>query len=198
VEIPKQLTATLHVFVGNYPSFALQRRFMLLEDLKMLYLREIATLERELKLYPDDASVWKELPGLPNSAGTLFLHLAGSLQHFFGTTFGETGYVRNRETEFTRRNVPHSDIKHELANAKRGVQAAFESLTEDKLEQIFPVQFADAEYSTRLTLLQFLSHLAFHLGQIDYHRRVVTGDSVSANAIDPSRLNTVPVGKQAS
>lgn len=58
---------------------------MLLKDLKALYLRELATLERGLGLYPDDASVWQELPGLPNSAGTLFLQLSGSLQHFFDT-----------------------------------------------------------------------------------------------------------------
>ncbi len=160
----------------------------LLGDLKVLYLREIATLERELDLYPDDASVWKELPGLPNSAGNLFLHLAGSLQHFFGATFGKTLYERNREAEFNKRNVSYSDLKQELSRAKQSVIAAFDNLTEDSLTQIFPVQFADATFSTRLTLLQFLSHLAYHLGQIDYHRRVVTGSSASANAIAASDL----------
>jgi DinB superfamily len=160
----------------------------LLEDLKVLYLREIATLERELDLYPDDASVWKELPGLPNPAGNLLLHLAGSLQHFFGATFGKTLYQRNREAEFTKRNVSRSELKQELFNARKGVQAAFANLTEDSLTQVFPVQFADVEFSTRLTLLQFLSHLAYHLGQIDYHRRVVTGSSASANAIAASDL----------
>ncbi|WP_019588825.1 hypothetical protein [Deinococcus apachensis] len=67
---------------------------MLLQDLRKLYLREISTLERELDLYPDEASIWSEPPGLPNSAGTLFLHLTGSLQHFFGAVLGKTGYVR--------------------------------------------------------------------------------------------------------
>lgn len=161
---------------------------MLVQDLKALYLREIATLERELELYPDDASVWQDLPGLPNSAGTLLLHMAGSLQHFFGATFGGTGYVRNREAEFTRRNVPRSNIQEELVHAKMGVQIAFDNLTEDDLEQTFPVQFADAEFTIQLTLLQFLSHLAYHLGQIDYHRRAVTGNSTSASAIAASEL----------
>jgi Protein of unknown function (DUF1572) len=160
----------------------------LLGDLKVLYLREIATLERELDLYPDDTSVWKELPGLPNPAGNLMLHLAGSLQHFFGATLGKTLYQRNREAEFTKRNVPRSDLKQELSKARQGVIAAFDNLTEDSLRQVFPVHFADAPFSTRLTLLQFLSHLAYHLGQIDYHRRVVTGSNVSANAIAASDL----------
>ena len=161
---------------------------MLLEDLKQLYLREIDTLERELDLYPDDASVWKELAGLPNTAGNLILHLSGSLQHFFGATLGNTGYQRNREAEFSRRNVLRSELKQELANARAGVQAAFANLTEESLEQVFPVQFADAPFSSRLTLLQFLCHLNYHIGQIDYHRRVVTGNNVSANALDPSIL----------
>jgi hypothetical protein len=132
----------------------------LLEDLKMLYLREVATLERELDLYADDASVWKELPGLPNAAGTLFLHVSGSLQHFFGKVLGGSDYVRDRAAEFSKRDVPRNELKLELSKARQGVLAAFAKLTEDNLTQIFPANFADAAFSTRLTLLQFLSHLA--------------------------------------
>lgn len=161
---------------------------MLLKDLKALYLREIATLKRELDLYPDDESVWKELPGLPNPAGTLFLHLAGSLQHFFGATLGKTGYVRDRASEFSKRGVSRGEIERELEKARQGVEAGFANLTEDGLEAVFPVQFADAPFSTHLTLLQFLSHLAYHLGQIDYHRRAVSGNSASANAIAASEI----------
>lgn len=156
---------------------------MLLENLQTIYLREVATLQRELELYPDDTSVWKELPGLPNSAGTLILHLAGSLQHFFGATLGKTGYVRDRDAEFTKRGVSRSSLKKELEAANAGVNAGFANLTEARLSQPFPAKFTDTELSTQLTLLQFLSHLAYHLGQIDYHRRVVTGNSASANAI---------------
>jgi DinB superfamily len=173
---------------GVLTSASPKTREGLIKDLKMLYLREVATLERELDLYPDDASVWKELPGLPNPAGTLFLHLSGSLQYFFGKVLGGSGYVRDREAEFSKRNVPRNELKQELSRARQGVLAAFANLTEDSLEQVFPANFADAEFSTRLTLLQFLSHLAYHLGQIDYHRRVVTSNSASANAIAASDL----------
>jgi DinB superfamily len=161
---------------------------MLLEDLKAIYLREVATLERELDLYPNDESVWKELPGLPNSAGTLILHVAGSLQHFFGATLGNTGYVRNREAEFSKRDVPRIELQKELEAARAGVNAGFANVTEARLSQPFPNKFTDTELSTQLTLLQFLSHLAYHLGQIDYHRRVVTGSNVSANAVSASEL----------
>ncbi len=161
---------------------------MLLEDLKAIYLREVATLQRELDLYPDEASVWKELPGLPNSAGNLILHLAGSLQHFFGAMLGDTGYVRDRDAEFTKRAVSRTDLRKELEAARAGVNAGFANVTEARLRQPFPAKFADTELSTQLTLLQFLSHLAYHLGQLDYHRRVVTGNSASANAVTASDL----------
>lgn len=161
---------------------------MLLDDLRALYLREVATLGRELDLYPDDGSVWKQLTGLPNPAGTLFLHLAGSLQHFFGAVLGKSGYVRDRAAEFSRRDVPRSEIQQELSRARQGVIAGFANLSEDRLEKVFPVQYADGEVSTQLTLLQFLSHLAYHLGQIDYHRRVVTGNSASADTVAASNL----------
>ena len=167
---------------------------MLLEDLKAIYLREVATFERELDLYPDDESVWVELPGLPNAAGTLFLHVAGSLQHYLGMVLGHSGYVRNRAAEFERRDVPRSELRQELSRARQGVLAGLAHLTEDHLERAFPVQFADAPFSTRLTLLQFSSHLAYHLGQIDYHRRAVTGNPTPADAVAASNLLERAIG----
>jgi uncharacterized damage-inducible protein DinB len=156
---------------------------MLTEELKAILLRDLAGVERELDLYPDDASVWKNIPGLPNSAGNLVLHLAGSCQHFFGAVLGNTGYVRNREEEFTRRDVPRNELKRELSAARQGILAAFANLTENSLNQVFPAKITDTEFSTRLTILQLITHLAYHLGQIDYHRRAVTGNNTSANTI---------------
>ncbi len=156
---------------------------MLLDELKTVLLRDIAGVERELGLYHDDASVWKNLPGLPNSAGNLILHLAGNLQHFFGTALGNTGYVRNRDAEFTRRDVSRSELSKELENARQAVLAAFANLTEEKLEQPHPVKITDTAFSNRLAILQLVTHLAYHLGQIDYHRRVVTGNPASANPV---------------
>lgn len=161
---------------------------MLLENLQTLYLREIATLQRELDLYPDDESVWKDLPGLPNSAGTIFLHLAGNLQHFFGATLGNTGYVRNRDAEFSKRDTPRSELKKELGASQESIKAAFANLAEAKLEQPFPVKVGDSELSTQGAILHFLSHLAYHLGQIDYHRRAVTGNSTPAKFGSTSEL----------
>jgi uncharacterized damage-inducible protein DinB len=156
---------------------------MLIDELNSFFLRDIAALERELELYPDDSSVWQNVVGLPNSAGNLVLHLAGSLQHFFGAILGNTGYVRNRDAEFSKRDIPRNELRTELAAARQGVIAGFEQLTDQRLEQSFPARITDAELSTRLTILQFITHLAYHLGQLDYHRRMVTGNPASADTI---------------
>jgi uncharacterized damage-inducible protein DinB len=168
--------------------FLQKGEMMLLESLKAIYLREINTLEREVDLYPDDANIWRELPGLPNSAGNLILHLAGNLQHFFGATLGNTGYVRDREAEFSKRNTTRHALKKELEATRPSLEAAFSNLTEDKLEETFPVKVGDSELSTQEAMLHFLSHLAYHLGQIDYHRRAVTGDSTPAKFGSTSEL----------
>jgi uncharacterized damage-inducible protein DinB len=160
----------------------------MIEHLKKLFLREVATLERELDLYPDDASVWKVIPGLPNSAGNLILHLCGNLQHFIGTTLGNTGYIRNREAEFSSQDIPRTVLKQELAKTKAALEQTLAKLDETKLEQAFPVAINNLQLSTALTLLHLSNHLAYHLGQIDYHRRAVTGDPASVSAVSFTEL----------
>lgn len=164
---------------------------MLLNELKTFFLRDLDALERELELYPDDSSVWQEVAGLPNAGGTLILHIAGGTQHFFGAVLAGTGYVRSREAEFTRRGVPRAELRNELAAAKQALLAGFEHLSADRMAAPFPVRLGDAELSTRLTLLQLMTHLAYHLGQLDYHRRMVTGNSVSAGTLAPPEV-TLP------
>jgi hypothetical protein len=161
---------------------------MLLDELKTILLRDITGVERELELYPDDPSVWTNVKGLPNPAGNIVLHLAGNLQHFFGAALGHTGYVRDREAEFIKKDLPRSELKKELGAAREAVIAAFNNLSEQKLGEAHPVKITDTAFSNRLAILQLVTHLAYHLGQIDYHRRVVTGDSSSANAVAAPEL----------
>ena len=86
----------------NAPCYA-RRMHPFLVDLSKNMLRDIETLGREVALYPDDASLWAERPGLPNTGGNLTLHLVGNVRHFIGALLGDKGYVRNREHEFGAR-----------------------------------------------------------------------------------------------
>ena len=162
----------------------------LIETLRFLFHRELAAVRRSIEAYPDEKSLWVERAGLPNTGGNLALHLAGNLQHFLGTTLGKTGYVRDRDSEFALRNVPRPEVLAKLDAADRAIDAAFDRITADSFGQTFPEQVGGRTIVTQDFVAHLLSHLAYHLGQIDYHRRVVTGDATSVGALPVKVLGT--------
>ena len=154
-------------------------------------LRELRSLRRELEQYPDEASLWITPEGLPNSAGTLALHVAGNLQHYIGAQLGQTGYVRDRPREFAARNVPRSQIMAEIDAAEEAIRATLPRLTPEQLAADYPEAVGGVRLRTDAYLLQVTVHLAYHLGQIDYHRRMVTGDVTGVGAVATSELDFV-------
>jgi hypothetical protein len=156
---------------------------MNVEYLYRVIVRDGSTLRDELMAYSQESQIWAMPPGIKNSAGTLVLHLCGNLQHFIGALFGSTGYVRNRDGEFGRRDVSRADLLAECDVALHAVARGFAELTDGDLEKPFPVQLAGATLPTGLALLHMATHLSYHLGQIDYHRRLVTGQFGEVKAL---------------
>jgi len=155
-----------------------------------ILLRDLGALRRELDAYPDDDSVWV-LPGsLPNSAGTLVLHLCGNLRHFIGARLGGSAYVRDREREFGARGIPRDVLRADIAEAETAVAGALPALSDAALEAPYPDRLGNHTYGTADFILHLCSHFAYHLGQIDYHRRIVTGQHVGIGAVAPSALRT--------
>jgi uncharacterized damage-inducible protein DinB len=150
--------------------------------------RELAALRRAVEIYPDDASLWAQPAGLPNSGGTLVLHLAGNLQHFLGAVLGGSGYRRDRDAEFARRGVPRSELLAEIAAAESAVDRGMATVSEAALAAPYPEIVAGRSIATGDFLVHLATHLAYHLGQFDYHRRVVSGDSRGIDAIRPGEL----------
>jgi len=152
-------------------------------DIARLLVREVEGFKRELALFPDDESVWKTAPGVANSAGTLALHIAGNLQHYVGAVLGGTGYVRNRDAEFSRRSVPRSELIAELDRAAAVVRDVVPGLDDARLGRDFPERMLDGTIRTGLFLHHLAVHAGFHLGQAGYVRRVVTGSAQSSQPI---------------
>ena len=152
-------------------------------DFSLSLVRELEGVKRELALFPDDASVWKTVPGITNSAGNLALHLAGNLHYFIGTVLGRTGYVRNREIEFGRTSGPRADIYAELDAAIAVVSRVLPSISDAVLDQDFPEAVMGATFRTGTFLVHLVAHAGFHLGQAGYLRRVITGDATSSGPI---------------
>ena len=150
--------------------------------------RELRTLERELNAYPTEAQIWEVPAGLPNSAGTLTLHLAGNLRHFVGAVMGGTGYVRDRDAEFSRRNVPRGELIEDLRNAERAVNDTLPSMDAGRFAETYPLPVANRRVNTGEFMTHLVAHLAYHAGQLNFHRRIVTGDVTGVNAVSPTEL----------
>jgi hypothetical protein len=155
---------------------------------RQVILRELGTLARELGAYPDEQQIWTPVAGLPNTAGTLALHLVGNLEHFIGAVLGHTGYVRDRDAEFARRDVPRAELLALVPRTRGVVAASLAALDDAALDAPFPVPLAGKVLPTRLVLVHLAAHLAYHLGQLDAHRRVVTGQASGVNALALAEL----------
>lgn len=156
---------------------------MLRSTIQHILTRELLALRRGIEAYPDDASVWRPMPGIANVGGTLALHIAGNLQHFIGAVLGGTGYVRDRDAEFARRDVSRDEILREIDAAIAAVERGLQSIGDDALPRAYPEKVAGREVVTADYLVHLSSHLSYHLGQLDYHRRIVTGDGRTVNAV---------------
>src|SRR5438876_969163 len=139
-------------------------------DLAALLDRDLRALRRELEAYPDERQIWREVPGLPNSAGALALHLAGNIQHYIGARFGGTGYVRDRDAEFARRGVPRAELVAEIERARVAIRTGLERLDPDSLDEEYPEAIAQARVRTGDYLVHLCTHFAYHLGPLDAHR----------------------------
>ena len=159
-----------------------------LSDLAVLFERDLGTLAREISAYPDDASLWATVPGQPTSGGNLALHLVGNLRHFIGAALGHTGFIRDRPLEFASKDVPREALLESIRTATEEVAATFASLPPSRLAEPFPFELGGGHPIIQAVLLHLSTHLAFHLGQLDYHRRAITGDSKSVGPLSLGHL----------
>ena len=155
----------------------------LAHTLSALFSRDLAAFRRTIAAFPDDRGPWTPVPGVPNSAGTLALHAAGNLRHFVGAALGGTGYLRDRAAEFGRRDVSRAELVEELEAAEREVKATLATLDPAVLEAEHPMPPTGLRVTTADYLLHLATHLSFHLGQADTHRRAVTGDTASVDPV---------------
>jgi len=150
--------------------------------------RELKALRREIEKYPSEADLWEIPAGISNPGGNLALHLAGNLQYFIGNVLGKNGYVRNRDAEFASRDVPRTELLREIDNAIAAVQTGMGEISEADLAKPYPEKVGGVSESTGAFLAHFATHLAYHLGQVDYHRRIMTGEGKTVKAMALTEL----------
>ncbi len=145
------------------------------ESLLALYTRDLNKLAEELRQYPTEESIWRVEHGIANSAGNLCLHLCGNLQHFIGAVLGNSGYVRNREAEFAEKNIARNSLLEEIERTKAAIAKTLPALPHEQLHAVYPVEVFGKPMATVYFLMHLATHLGYHLGQVNYHRRLVGG-----------------------
>ncbi len=145
---------------------------MLIETFKFLFNRDLLKLKQEIESYNDQNKLWYVEKGISNSAGNLCLHLIGNLNHFIGTTLGNTGYVRNRDLEFSQKNIPADELVKRINDTIIVVENTLNKLSDHVLSENFPLLYNNEKVSTMLMLTHLSTHFGYHLGQINYFRRL--------------------------
>jgi len=145
----------------------------MIETLKQLFLRDLEKLKTEISFFKDESNLWEISGVIKNSSGNLCLHLCGNLQHFIGAVLGNSGYVRNRDAEFSRKDVPIRELMAEIELTVKVVQKTLQELKEDDLQKTYPINVLGFEMTTEFFLTHLTTHLNYHLGQINYHRRLL-------------------------
>lgn len=146
---------------------------LLIKTVQKLLDRDLAVLEKEISSYPSDAELWKVAGDIKNPAGNLCLHLCGNLQYYIGAVLGNSGYVRNRDAEFSTKGLTKEELLNEIATTRKAVAAALENLNPTVLETNYPVEVFKDPMTTGYFLIHLSAHLGYHLGQINYHRRLL-------------------------
>lgn len=146
---------------------------MVIEQLIELFERDLLKVKEEIRLYEDESALWALRGSISNSAGNLTLHLVGNLNHFIGATLGNSGYIRQRDDEFALKNVARATLLSMLDETIDMLKTTQARLDDADLEKDYPVEKHGKTVSNAYMLLHLLTHLNYHLGQINYHRRML-------------------------
>jgi len=146
---------------------------MLTETLKLLFVRDLKKLSSEIEAYKKEENIWRTGQNINNSTGNLCLHIIGNLNWFIGAQLGKTGYIRQRELEFSSNNIPRSDLLIEIDKTRSMLNNSLDKITNDQLKAEYPILVFEQKTSTYYFLVHLTTHLAYHLGQINYHRQLL-------------------------
>lgn len=146
---------------------------MITESIKSLFTRDLNKLKSEIESYQNEETIWKIDKNILNSAGNLTLHLVGNINHFIGAILGNSGYVRNRELEFSLKDIPRTELIQQIEKTIEIVNSSLEKLSEEEVKKEYPLEPLGYPMTTEYFLIHLVAHLDYHLGQINYHRRLL-------------------------
>lgn len=146
---------------------------MITESLNAIFKRDLLKLKTEIESYSRESNLWRIEKNIANSGGNLCLHLIGNLNTYIGAILGQTGYVRNRDAEFTLKNIPREELIKKIQSTIMVIDQVLPTITPEELDEEYPMIVLKEPTSTEYFLVHLATHLTYHLGQINYHRRLI-------------------------
>lgn len=144
-----------------------------MEALIQIFNRDLEKLKLEIESFDDQKNLWITQGEISNSAGNLCLHLIGNLNHFIGSVIGDSDYVRDRDAEFTSKNIESEELANMIQDTGNVVSSALKNFDKNKLTSIYPIQVFGNDMTYQFFLIHLTTHLSYHLGQINYLRRIL-------------------------
>ncbi len=146
---------------------------MITESIKSLYERDLNRLKVEIESYQNEESIWKTDRNISNSSGNLCLHLVGNLSHYIGAILGDSGYIRDRDLEFSQKDIPRTELLRKVEDTIQIVIKTLDQLNEEDTQKPYPIEPLGYPMTTEYFLIHLVGHLNYHLGQVNYHRRLL-------------------------
>jgi len=146
---------------------------MLNSILTNFYERDIRRLIEEINLFNDEGNLWKTAGTIKNSSGNLVLHIVGGTNYLIGTMLAKTGYIRNRDQEFIIKDVPRNELVAQLEELMLMINKTLSTFDNERMEAEYPIMFDDMKVPNSYVLIRLAIHLNYHLGQVNYLRRVL-------------------------
>jgi hypothetical protein len=153
-------------------------------ELAALFRRDLTRLAQELHAVPHDGVLWSKPAGVANSIGNLVLHLEGNLREYIGRQLGGVPYTRERDREFTDTGLTKDSLLARVEPLAILIPEIIARLSDADLKRLYPEEPFNSPISTAQYLVSLNNHLNYHLGQIDYLRRILTG----SGAVDFAQL----------
>ncbi len=146
---------------------------MLQENLRALFKRDLTKLKEEIEAYRTESAIWAVEAEIANPAGNLCLHLVGNLNAYIGAAIGNTGYIRQRDLEFSLKDIPRSELVQKIEDTIVMIDQVMSSFKTEQLDEEYPLEVLGGKMTTGYFLLHLATHLSYHLGQVNYHRRLL-------------------------
>lgn len=142
-------------------------------SLIIFFKRDLEKLKSEIEQYQTESNLWIVDKGIANSGGNLSLHLVGNLKHFIGMEMGNIPFERHRDLEFSTKGVPRMELVKQIEETVGIVEKTLTGMSDKDFEKPFPNPVFKQQISAGEFLVHLATHLSYHLGQVNYHRRLL-------------------------